>query len=60
LFFSHGTQDTVLPIERTSRLLVPRFRSESYTVEFAEFTGGHEVPQAISDQAFTWLTTGWA
>ncbi|MFN8574789.1 MAG: hypothetical protein U0132_22230 [Gemmatimonadaceae bacterium] len=59
LFFSHGTGDSVLPIDRASRTLVPRFRNEGYTVEYVEFAGGHEVPAAISDQAFSWLKTGW-
>lgn len=59
LFFSHGTSDQVLPIDRASRTMVPRFRNEGYTVEYVEFSGGHEVPPAISDQAFAWLRTGW-
>ena len=59
MFFSHGTADSVLPIDRASRPLVPRFRSEGYTIEYTEFAGGHEVPAAISDQAFNWLKSGW-
>jgi len=59
LFFSHGTADTVLAIDRASRTLVPRFRQENYSVDYIEFAGGHEVPQTISDQAFSWLTAGW-
>lgn len=59
LFFSHGTSDTILPIDRASRTLVPRFRQEGYSVDYVEFNGVHEVPQAISDQAFNWLGTAW-
>ncbi len=55
IFISHGIQDTVLPINQSSRLLVPKFRSQGYSVEYQEFTGGHEVPQAISDAAMNWL-----
>jgi phospholipase/carboxylesterase len=59
LFFSHGTADLVLPIDRASRTLVKRFRNEGYGVESVEFEGGHEVPSSISDQAFAWLGTSW-
>lgn len=55
IFISHGIQDTVLPISQSSRILVPKFRSQGYSVEYQEFTGGHDVPQAISDAAMNWL-----
>ena len=50
ILITHGTQDTVLPIDRTSRAIVPLLRTAGYTVEFREFTGGHAVPQsAVND-----------
>lgn len=55
IFISHGTQDTVLPINQTSRVLVPRLRESGYTVEYVEFDGIHTVPPAIRDQAMTWV-----
>lgn len=55
IFISHGIQDTVLPISQSSRILVPKFRSQGYSVEYQEFTGGYDVPQAISDAAMNWL-----
>ena len=55
VFVSHGTNDTVLPIDEASRFIVPRLRSLEYQVEYREFNGGHEVPQSISDVAFQWL-----
>lgn len=44
---THGTQDTVLPIDATSRRIVPALRSAGYTVDYREFTGGHAVPLSI-------------
>jgi len=55
IFISHGTLDTVLPIYATSRKFVPSFRDRGYTVEYEEFTGGHEVPSSISSDAMAWL-----
>ena len=44
IFISHGTDDRVLPIERTSRRIHPRLRSGGYDVVYEEFAGGHQVP----------------
>ena len=55
MFVSHGTADRVLPIDRCSRRLVPRLRSLAYDVAYEEFTGGHDVPQAIRERAADWL-----
>ncbi|MGQ0650443.1 MAG: alpha/beta hydrolase [Gemmatimonadaceae bacterium] len=54
IFVSHGTNDPILPIDQTSRALVPRLRREGYTVEYVEFAGGHEMPATISDRAIEW------
>ena len=43
-FVSHGTDDPVLPIDRTSRRLVPMLEAAGYTVDYREFEGGHTVP----------------
>jgi phospholipase/carboxylesterase len=59
IFVSHGTLDSVLPITRASRSIVPRLRDAGYDVTYQEFDGAHEVPAAISDQAMTWLRTSW-
>jgi phospholipase/carboxylesterase len=55
LFVSHGTADAVLPIERCSRVLVPRLRQEGYDVTYSEFEGGHEVPAALARRSVEWL-----
>lgn len=55
VFISHGTGDRVLPIDATSRRIVPRLESAGYDVTYREFGGGHEVPPSIVTDAVTWL-----
>jgi len=55
LFVTHGTADAVLPIDRCSRVLVPRLRREGYDVAYIEFEGGHEVPTAVARRSVEWL-----
>jgi predicted esterase len=55
IFISHGTADTVLPIERTSRRIVPQLRDDGYDVTYKEFEGPHTVPAKIAEQAFEWF-----
>lgn len=55
LFVSHGTQDSILPIGRTSRRGVPRLRSAGYNVKYREFEGDHEVPLGVVREAVAWL-----
>lgn len=57
LFFSHGTADQILPIDQCSRVMVPRLRSLGYNVTFREFSGRHEIPPDIADEACRWMTT---
>jgi predicted esterase len=59
-FIAHGTQDTVLPIDATSRLIVPQLRGAGYSVDYTEFVGVHEVPSAISTAAFGWLANDYS
>jgi phospholipase/carboxylesterase len=51
VYISHGTQDRVLPIDRTSRQLVPDLRRAGYAVRYREFSGGHTVPPSIAREA---------
>ena len=55
VFVSHGTLDPILPIESTSRVIVPGLRARGYSVEFTEFVGAHEVPPPISTKALDWF-----
>jgi len=48
-------QDPILPIDSTSRRIVPSLRGAGYAVTYVEFTGGHEVPDAMASQAGQWL-----
>jgi len=54
-FISHGTTDRILPIDYSSRLIVPALRRRGYDVTFREFGGGHEVPAAIARESMVWL-----
>ena len=58
LFVSHGTADTVLPIDRCSRVIVPLLRTAGYQVEYVEFDGGHRVLPEIRARAMEWLLKG--
>lgn len=59
IFISHGTNDGILPIDATSRVIVPELRRAGYQVDYTEFDGGHQVPSSISDAAIAWLQTAW-
>ncbi len=51
IFISHGTEDRVLPINDTSRRIVPELRDHGYDVTFVPFDGRHEVPPEIAGRA---------
>lgn len=48
IFISHGRADRVLPIDSTSRRIVPELKRAGYRVEYEEFAGGHEIPDRIA------------
>ncbi len=51
VFVSHGTGDEVLPIDRTSRVIVPALRADGHDVTYREFDGGHVVPPEVAREA---------
>ena len=55
-FVSHGTRDRWLPIDRTSRRLVPELEGAGYEVRYREFDGQHVVPPGIAREAVDWFT----
>jgi phospholipase/carboxylesterase len=55
VFVSHGLSDQILPIDRCSRVIVPRLRSMGYDVTFREFDGRHEMPAAVVGEALRWV-----
>jgi phospholipase/carboxylesterase len=52
LLISHGTSDTVLPIDATGRPVAATLQRAGYDVRFVEFDGGHLVPPGIAAEAF--------
>jgi phospholipase/carboxylesterase len=56
-FISHGTADTILPINRCSRVIVPQLRQRGYDVTFREFDGGHGAPPEIAREGMQWMAT---
>lgn len=54
VFVSHGVNDPVLPIDLTSRKIVPALRALGYSVEYQEFDGEHVVPLAVGQAAMEW------
>jgi predicted esterase len=55
-FVSHGTRDTVLPIDRCSRRVVPTLQHAGYDVSYREFDGPHTVPPKIARVALNWFS----
>ncbi len=54
-FVSHGTRDTVLPVKRCSRKVVPQLERAGYAVDYQEFDGGHTVPEEVRRAAVAWF-----
>lgn len=57
VYVSHGTADRVLPIDRCSRVLVPRLQSAGYPVLYREFDGPHTVPPDVATEAIDWFAS---
>ena len=55
VYVTHGTRDNVLPIDQTSRRIVPSLRDAGYNVTYQEFDGTHELPEAVGNPAFRWF-----
>ncbi len=53
-YVSHGVRDTVLPVDRCSRRLVPQLERGGYDVRYHEFPGGHRVPEEIVEESIAW------
>ncbi len=58
IFISHGTQDGILAIDETSREIIKKLRSQGYSVQFDEFTGGHRIPLEEAKKAMRWFVQG--
>ena len=53
-FLSHGMADEILPIDRCSRVIVPRLQKGGYDVTFREFAGGHDIPPDVARAGMRW------
>ena len=58
IFITHGTKDTVLPIEVSSREIVDALKEKRYPVTYEEFDGGHTIPGEKAKRAIAWLLEG--
>ena len=54
-YVSHGTRDTVLPIDQCSRRIVPGLQRAGYAVRYHEFDGPHTVPPDVAREAVGWF-----
>jgi phospholipase/carboxylesterase len=55
IFISHGTDDTTMPIDVTSRTFVSRLKALGYDVAYREYDGGHRLPPDVFREAIAWL-----
>ena len=54
----HGTRDEILPIDATSRRIVPRLKRLGYEVTYVEFDGPHTVLSEHEESALARLVNG--
>ena len=57
IFVAHGTQDQILPIEQTSRTIVPELKEARFDVHYEEFDGPHTVTVSEVTAAMRWFVT---
>jgi phospholipase/carboxylesterase len=55
VFISHGTADQILPIDQSSRIIVPALRRRGYAVSYRDFDGPHQIPPEIAREGLGWL-----
>ncbi|MFP2907197.1 alpha/beta hydrolase [Pyxidicoccus sp. 3LFB2] len=55
LFISHGDKDSVLPVAKCSRRIVPQMEAAGLDVRYHEFKGGHVIPPEVAREAVQWL-----
>lgn len=55
IYIAHGIHDTVLPINRCSRRIVPLLKQDHYDIHYHEFVGPHTVPTTVVKDAWNWF-----
>jgi predicted esterase len=58
IFLSHGRGDRVLPVELCGRALARRLEAAGYAVTYDEFSGRHELPERIAEEAISGFVAG--
>jgi phospholipase/carboxylesterase len=58
VFVAHGRQDRVLPFDLTASSIVPKLRLGKTEVRFRPFDGGHEIPDAVQEEAVAFFLSG--
>jgi phospholipase/carboxylesterase len=56
-FLAQGLNDQVYDITQTGRVLNQNLTTKGYSVDYVEFNGGHEMPDAIVQQSIAWLAS---
>ncbi|HXD21726.1 MAG TPA: hypothetical protein VN613_00100, partial [Gemmatimonadaceae bacterium] len=56
IFLSHGISDPTFPIAGAD-LLDANLIADGYNVDYVRFSGVHEIPDSVVQQAIAWLTT---
>lgn len=54
IFIAHGTRDRILPIDQTSRRIVPKLQDGGYIVSYHEFDGPHAMSRDMIEKAVRW------
>ena len=54
IFMSHGTEDTVIPIESARRSL-QLLQGEGYAPQYSEHDMGHEIREGVLEDLTPWL-----
>jgi len=55
IYVSHGIHDSVLPISKCSRRIIPTLEGKGYVVHYHEFDGYHSIPKYIASEAVSWF-----
>ena len=55
IFISHGTHDSILPIDSCGRRIAAALISRGYDVTFREFDGDHDIPTEVAEDGLKWI-----
>jgi phospholipase/carboxylesterase len=56
-FMSHGIDDPASVITQSGDVIEAGLIAAGYEVDYVRFSGGHEAPDSVVQQAIAWLTT---